>query len=120
MGRAFVHGHHVRERYGAFLGNDKHDVGMVCIFAAVRVEVEIDQDGDFTGQDAGVRGLLGYDGVVLLQLLEVVDGGLEVVHTAAQRLVDGDGAGVAQDRASGVQIPAPAAVYGFKQIGNAP
>ncbi|MCY1228027.1 hypothetical protein D9M72_403200 [compost metagenome] len=117
MRRLVDQAHHVGNHHRALFGDHEGNVGVVLVAGAIGVEVVIEQDRDFTGQHARICGLLGHDRLVLLQVLEILEGRAEVVERAAHGLVDRDCAHVADEGAGGVEIADQALVLGLEQVG---
>ena len=70
FGRVLHQTDHIRKHHRAFARNDEFEVALLVIFRAIGVEVVVEQDRHFAGDNARIRGLLRYDRLVLLQFLE--------------------------------------------------
>ena len=87
MWPVFNQAHHIRHYHGAFLRNHEYYVCVVFVFSPIRIEIVIEQNGGFARWYSRVRRLLGHDGVILHQLLEIVYGRREIIQAAAQSTV---------------------------------
>ena len=78
--RTFHKAHDVRNNNGALGRDDKYDIRLVFILAAIGIEIIIKQDRDFTGKHSTIRGLLGNDRAILGQFFEIIYIGVKVIE----------------------------------------